>query len=425
MTTPKARNQFVKAYWPEEFKETEMALIGEHLEHHLRILMQDAMKVMRHSKQTRLTPTHVSASLRLHKRGKFLADVSTPKWAGERHEEPLSTILEEPLPTIPRDPTFYFHWISVNGVIPSTVENLPLETTAERKQSSGEDWKNQLCLTQEYKLYLETLIYGVRNNDKPILAAVLKSLLRDAGVATLLPALSKFITEEVTSTLRTDSPDLRLLDTIMDITSRIFESDHLSKEVDPYLNQLLPVIISCIVVERMSPLWSDNHWDVRRKAAFIIELACRKVFPKYPDLQANLVTMMVGRMKAPTLCQLFGILLVLKAMGQRVVVKVVIPRIAHLVKEMIGPHLSTDNIANGKGGSGETSLRQRHEAVMVANLLLEIAGEWIRKWIKEGPSKETIKHFLVLQEVYGERLQLWTLQGLQRIEDIHASVIHL
>jgi len=135
--------------------------------------------------------------------------------------------------------------------------------------------------------------------------------------------------------MQSNEPNLELLLTLTRILERVFESPHLRPQLDPYLHQILPIVVSCMVAERLSARWNEDHWELRRMAAGIIQSVSTRLFHKYPSLQQRLVSQLRQRIDTATHSQAYGILLALRALQPRVVEIVLHPIMEKFLEDKV------------------------------------------------------------------------------------------
>merc|ERR1719336_900519 len=162
---------------------------------------------------------------------------------------------------------------------------------------------------------------------------------------------------------------------------------------------MLPVLMTAMVNERLSARWTDDHWELRRQAAQAIRHASPRLFGKYPSLRQKYISMLSEKLGEASLTQCYGILLAWRALGPRTVEKVLHPIMVQVLQEKILPHLTNPR-----------TLRQRHDVIMVTNLILEIAGSYLRpktlrpKKLDGKPGKGPPNWAWAISEIFSENL---------------------
>eukprot|EP00898_Chlorokybus_atmophyticus_P009029 jgi/Chlat1/9127/Chrsp97S08388 len=335
------------------------ALLAMEAEYRLREVIQEALKLMRHSKRSTVRTDDVNQALRLRNAEalygfsssesvKFKQAIgSADVYYIEDNFVEFSDITEAPLPKVPVDVSIVPHWLAIEGVQPAIPENAPLHDPASvpppaKKPKAegtitvvGEDGVPREIkpavkhvLSQELQLYYEKIVQLLRIGHGPLFRTALTSLATDPGLAQLLPYFTQFVTDEVTRNLR----NVPLLLARMQCVRSLLENPHL--HVEPYLHQLMPPIITCIVARRLGSKAIDNHWGLRDYAASLIAFVCNRYGHAYQDLQPRVTRTLVRTFLDPSraMTQHYGAIVGLAALGSRVVQLLVLPNMAAYVQ---------------------------------------------------------------------------------------------
>ncbi len=91
--------------------------------------------------------------------------------------------------------------------------------------------------------------------------------------------------------------DLPLLRSLMTMAHCVLTSPHLN--VEPYLHQLMPPILTCLVGKRLCSSVSDDHWALRDYAASLVALVCKRFGFAYSDLQPRITKTLVAAFLDP------------------------------------------------------------------------------------------------------------------------------
>nr|KJB62941.1 hypothetical protein B456_009G444300 [Gossypium raimondii] len=62
---------------------------------------------------------------------------------------------------------------------------------------------------------------------------------------------------------------------LMRVARSLLQNEHL--HIEPYLHQLMPSIITCLVAKRLGNKFTDNHWGLRNFAAKLVASICKRV----------------------------------------------------------------------------------------------------------------------------------------------------
>jgi transcription initiation factor TFIID subunit 6 len=203
------------------------------VEYRIQEVVQEALKVMRHSKRTVLTPADISSALRtLNIEPLYGYNSSRPIKFKEAttqdglqlyylddEEVEFEKIINQPLPKIPREVEFAAHWLAIEGVQPAIVQNPTLADLKSADQSTaptgtgtssslaaasgaeGVETKREIkhVLSKELQLYYEKVTKALVNEDtEAIRETAIASLRNDRGLHQLVPYLVAFVAEKVT-----------------------------------------------------------------------------------------------------------------------------------------------------------------------------------------------------------------------------------
>jgi len=230
-------------------------------------------------------------------------------------EVDVEALLQEPLPKSPQPMVLTSHWLAIEGIQPKIPQNptipqvtangeaMPsLASTAAPTSAIGQArLQRELAaedaeikppvkhvLSRELQLYYDTIIADLLADPKSdaysnAALAALSALRQDAGLQQLLPYFVQFIAETVPKSL---GDGLRLRMT-MDMLGSLLHNRHLF--IEPYLHQVMPPTLTCIVGKLLSDTMSDgsegfDHWALRRQAADLVALIVSKYGDTYTTL---------------------------------------------------------------------------------------------------------------------------------------------
>lgn len=102
--------------------------------------------------------------------------------------------------------------------------------------------------------------------------SVTRSLSSDIGLYQLVPYFTRFISENVGENLR----NVVRLKAIMRMTKALLINPDLT--VEPYLHQLMPALLTCIVAKQLcSDPFKDDHWSLREYSAQLVAYVCERL----------------------------------------------------------------------------------------------------------------------------------------------------
>ena len=129
---------------------------------------------------------------------------------------------------------------------------------------------------------------AIKGNDRVLSEAALSSVVQGVGLQQLLPYFVHFISDEVSHSLR----HLPSLHSALQLAAALLTSKALY--IEPYLHQLLPSLLTCLLGRHLCADPSEDHWTLRHQAATLITLICRRFGVTYAALQPRVTRTMVG-----------------------------------------------------------------------------------------------------------------------------------
>ncbi|CAN1221353.1 Transcription initiation factor TFIID subunit 6 [Linum grandiflorum] len=371
-------------------------VLAPDVEYRLREIMQESIKCMRHARRTTLTSQDVDSALSLRniepvygftskdsQRFKRVAGHKDLFYVDDKTLE-FKDVLEAPLPKPPLQTSLTAHWLAIEGVQPVIPENPPLETIAMPADGKRSDFKEdglpvdirlpvKHVLSRELQLYFEKIKeLTVRRHDSIIFKQALLSLATDSGLHSLVPYLTHFIADEVARNMS----NLSLLFALMRVARSFTQNSHI--HIEPYLHQLLPSIITCLVAKRLGHRLIDNHWELRNFTANLIVLICQRFGHVFHNLQPRITSTLLHAFLDPTksLPQHYGAIQGLAALGASVVRLLILPNIEPYLL-FLEPAMLLEKQKNEM---------KRYEAWRVYGALMNAAGLCLHDRLKTLPS---------------------------------------
>lgn len=370
--------------------------LASDVEYRLREIMQEAIKCMHHSKRTTLTSEDVDTALRLRNvepiygfgSGDTLKFKRAPRhkdlfYINDKDVE-FKDVIETPLSKTPQDATVVAHWLAIEGVQPAIPENAPFEAPVISSDNKKSDYKEdgisvdvkypvKHVLSRELQLYFEKITeLTVGRSDSILFKEALLSLATDSGLHPLVPYFTYFIADEVMRNLK----NFHLLFALMRLVWSLLQNPHL--HIEPYLHQLMPSIMTCVIAKRLGNKFSDNHWELRNFTSNLVSLICHRYGHAYHTLQPRVAKTLLHTFLDPmkTLPQHYGAIRALGDLGPNVVRLIVVPNL-EMYLQLIEPEMQLENQKNEM---------KRHEAWRVYGALLRAAGQCIYNKLKLLPS---------------------------------------
>lgn len=322
------------------------------VEYRLREIIQEAIKCMRHSRRTALTAHDVDTALILRNvepiygfgSGGDKAPLRFKRAAAAGHKDlyyiddkdvNFKHVIEAPLPKPPLDTSLSSHWLAIEGVQPAIPENVPIEALGVISDGKKSDYKDdglsidvklpvKDILSRELQLYFEKVTeLTEKRSESAIFKQALVSLATDSGLHPLVPYFIQFIADEVSRNLNNFS----LLFAVMRIARSLLQNPYI--HIEPYLHQLMPSIITCLVAKRLGNRFADNHWELRNFTANLVASICKRFGHAYHNLQPRIMRTLVHAFLDPTksLPQHYGSIQGLAALGPSVVRLLILPNL--------------------------------------------------------------------------------------------------
>ncbi|XP_017253377.1 transcription initiation factor TFIID subunit 6 [Daucus carota subsp. sativus] len=366
------------------------------VEYRLREIMQEAIKCMHHSNRTLLTSHDVDFALHLRNLepiyGFGSGDALKFKKATthkdlfyiDDKQVDFKNVINAPISKTPRDTSVTAQWLAIEGVQPATPEATLFEALASPSDNKKAEYKDdeisadvkypvKHALSRELQLYFEKITeLTVGRSDSILFKEALLSLATDSGLHPLVPYFTYFISDEVMR----NSKSFHLLFALMRLVRSLLRNPHL--HIEPYLHQLMPSIMTCLIGKTLSHKLSDNHWELRNYAATLVSSICKRYGHAYHILQPRVTRTLLHTFldSTKTLAQHYGAIRALADIGPSVVGFVVLPNLEPYL-QLIEPEMQVEKQKN------ET---KRYEASRVYGVLLHAVGQCVYKKLKLIPS---------------------------------------
>eukprot|EP01083_Nonionella_stella_P272627 924635_1 len=377
------------------------AALASDVQYRLQQLIQNALKFKEHSHRRSLRTSDIDAALRVANCEPLYGYSSSDPLVFQKTKDDkvffvrdisvnLDDVISAPLPKIPAEPTFRVHWLAVDGVQPRVPQNPPLTEDGEplRKKKKVEEKEPEPdirpvvkhVLTKEQQMYYEKVTEAVKAvNDKELQDIAFKSLRSDAGLHQLVPYLVRFVPNEVNKNLT----NLPVLKSLLRMSECLLKSPHI--DVEPYLQQLVPAILTCLVGKRLCGDISEDHWSLRQHAALLVKLVCDQFGDRYPKLRTRISkTLTKALMNASKpLSTHYGAIIGLEILGPELISAVLVPIAASYTEKLrVGAlsatppaHSDSRHAPNARALLGAFEARQT-QAQMCAGALLRVVGRY-------------------------------------------------
>lgn len=298
------------------------------VEYRIHEILETAIKFMRHSKRKLLTTNDINYSLKmlnieplygydssqpLHFKEALVGVGGQTLYYIDDHEIELEKLINQELPKVPRQTSFTAHWLAIEGVqpsilqnpLPSDIKSLPPNIRGATSSSLGLDLatpsfssekiakdgivnsnaietkftlkdskiKPQVkhVLSKELKLYFDRVVEVLVSTDpekEHLRNAALVSLKNDPGLHQLVPYFIQFIGEQITNQLRS----IEILSTMLEVISALVDNKTIF--LSPYVHALMPCILTLLLSKRIGPVVKEG--DARDEESFRSQLAIRE-----------------------------------------------------------------------------------------------------------------------------------------------------
>lgn len=187
----------------------------------------------------------------------------------------LEEYLERPLPKIPLRPSIQSHWLAIEGVQPQIAQNPILLDKPEVKKDTLVSYQeeaelksqNKHMLTKELGHYFEKVIQTMET-DPDIAIDCLK---KESGIQQLVPYFIHHFNQQVSAQLG----NKETLKIIVMMYNSLLSNNFIF--IDPYLHQILPSLLTCVVAKSIDD-------SVRYLAADVIKYVYNTFAGKYKTL---------------------------------------------------------------------------------------------------------------------------------------------
>jgi len=210
--------------------------------------------------------------------------------------------------------------------------------------------------------------------------SVLRSLSSDLGLFQIVPYLCRFIYDTTAKNLK----NLVRLKAVMRATWALLKNPQLT--VEPYLHQLMPAILTCLVGKQLceDPM-EDDHWSLREYSAQLVSFVCERYTKYSKDIQPRVVNTLIHNFLDPTksLPAHYGAVKGIIALGPRPIQLVLIPNVSAYIR-LLDAKLSSN-----------ANPRLEMEGKRLRELLLEISCHYL---ITAAQYHKDVEELLKLQE---------------------------
>lgn len=182
----------------------------------------------------------------------------------------------------------------------------------------------------------------------------------------------------------------------MKVVHALLENEHI--QIEPYLHQLMPPVMTCLVGKKLCSKPTEDHWSLRDRSASIVSKICNKFSGNYTNLKPRISKTLLHAFldASKPLCTHYGGIVGLTALGPYTVQVLVLPNISAYMK-MLQPDLD------------EPAGRKSFEARKCYDALLNAAGNCLHHFLSQPNGKNcanvpAIEYYKELYSIFGESL---------------------
>ena len=342
--------------------------LGEDVVFRLKELIQEAVKVSRHSRRKKMTPGDIDCALR-SKNVEPVYGFDSSENLPFRHtsgggkeifylddkEMDLMEFVTSPLPKVPLEPSIHAHWLAVDGIQPVVPENPPQLSIQDQQRAGSlstlpsnlpkgpgkvtesdermdEIDQSKLKPLYAHSLSMEQQMYFIEITDAIIGLSdqkrqeALTSLSTDTGLYQLLPYFSNFFIEGVRVNIaqRKLSPLRHLLRMLKAVL------DNPSVSMEKCLHEIVPGLISCIISRQVCPRPEiEDHWSLKEMAAKLMASICKRFNSSSNNLQARYTRILTRVLNdhSSNITMHYGAIAGLSELGTETIGTILIPKL--------------------------------------------------------------------------------------------------
>ncbi|EEQ81386.1 hypothetical protein NCER_102196 [Vairimorpha ceranae BRL01] len=193
----------------------------------------------------------------------------------------IEEYLERPLPKIPLNTSIQSHWLAIEGVQPQTAQNPILIQKTEQKKDTLITYQeetelksqNKHILTKELNMYFEKIIQTMET-DEDIAIECLKN---ESGIQQLVPYFIHHFNQQIIKNLKVTEK----LKTVIMMYNSLLNNQYIF--IDPYLHQILPSLLTCVVGKSVDD-------SVRYLSSDVIKFVYDNFASKYKTLGPRIIS---------------------------------------------------------------------------------------------------------------------------------------
>lgn len=246
-------------------------------------------------------------------------------------------------------------------------------------------------LSKELQAYFDTVIADITSPDPDRIKTALYSVATDSGLQQLLPYFIQFVAEMVPRHLRS-LPNLQIY---IGLVGSLLANEHIF--VEPYLHQVMPPLLSCLLGKRLcEDPEREDHWSLRDRCAHITAELCRKFGNTYATLVPRVTKTLARTLSDPAkpIVSHYGAVVGIAALGPHAVETLILP---HLESHLAA--LSVETVGAAEEGVAAAATATPAEISKCRAALKTAAARWVQEAYSEqlpehASQRATIKRLL-------------------------------
>lgn len=267
-----------------------LRILSQDLEYRIKEICQEGSKFMLASKRTKLSIEDINYGLISRnvdplfgydpQENLVFRGLPSGIYYVPDEEIDLEEYLERPLPKIPLNTSIQSHWLAIEGVQPQTAQNpIVIEKTEQKKdtlltyqEETELKSQNKHMLTKELSMYFEKIIQTMET-DEDIAIECLKN---ESGIQQLVPYFIHHFNQQIIKNLK--NPEK--LKVVVMMYNSLLKNHFIF--IDPYLHQILPSLLTCVVGKSIDE-------SVRSLSSDVIKFVYEQFANKYKTLGPRII----------------------------------------------------------------------------------------------------------------------------------------
>ncbi|KAK6090624.1 hypothetical protein P3W45_000347 [Vairimorpha bombi] len=267
-----------------------LRILSQDLEYRIKEICQEGSKFMLASKRTKLSIEDINYGLISRnvdplfgydpQENLVFRGLPSGIYYVPDEEIDLEEYLERPLPKIPLNTSIQSHWLAIEGVQPQTAQNpILIEKTEQKKdtlltyqEETELKSQNKHMLTKELSMYFEKIIQTMET-DEDIAIECLKN---ESGIQQLVPYFIHHFNQQIIKNLKNPHK----LKVVVMMYNSLLKNHFIF--IDPYLHQILPSLLTCVVGKSIDE-------SVRSLSSDVIKFVYEQFANKYKTLGPRII----------------------------------------------------------------------------------------------------------------------------------------